>query len=100
MQIHIRVSPGLAAEIGQPRLTLTVDEDATTVAVLETLRTAYPGSAALLARAVIMSAGRHVPSDEPLRPGQELALLIPIAGGAHSSGRAASMSAATATSDI
>jgi molybdopterin converting factor small subunit len=91
MQIHIRVSPGLAVEIGQPRLTLTVDEDATTAAVLEMLRTAYPGSAGLLDRAVIMSAGRHVPSDEPLRPGQELALLIPIAGGAHSPARAGSI---------
>ena len=81
MQIHLRVSSGIAGKLGQARLALDVAGDATPTDVLAHLSAAYPDAADLLARAVVMADGRHVDLHDALQPGQELALLIPIAGG-------------------
>jgi molybdopterin converting factor small subunit len=81
MKINLRFSSGLAAEIGQARLTREVAEGTTTATLLAQLQDEFPAAGDLLGRAVCMQQGFHVESETPLQDGQELALLLPIAGG-------------------
>ncbi len=82
MRIYVRLNSGLAAKVGQTRLVLELPAGATPAAVLAQLQAAYPDAADLLAQAVCVRQGLHIGVQEPLQDGQELALLIPIAGGA------------------
>jgi len=81
MQINVRLSAGLAHATGTTRLVVTLTEEATVADLLDQLRTAHPGLGPTLERAVPTISGRHVSPAEPLAAGQEVALLLPIAGG-------------------
>jgi len=83
MQVTVRLSGELAAQAGYPRITVTLTDSAT-VAELSTLLTQeYPRLSSLLDTAVPIIAGKHVTQSEPLANGQEVAFLLPIAGGQH-----------------
>lgn len=81
MQINTRLSGELAVLVGRPRLTVTLPAEATVADLMERLRQAYPEATQRLNTAVPVVAGRHVSPDAPLSDGQEVAFLLPIAGG-------------------
>lgn len=81
MQVTVRLSGELAAQAGRPRFSVTLADGATVGALTDLLRQEYLESAPLIDTAVPIIAGRHVTQDEPLQSGQEVAFLLPIAGG-------------------
>ena len=81
MQIQTRLSGELAQLVGTPRLVVTLPPDATVADLVTQLRQQYPAAVQYLDTAVPIIAGRHVSPTELLTAGQEVALLLPIAGG-------------------
>ncbi|MFN2163701.1 MAG: MoaD/ThiS family protein [Candidatus Promineifilaceae bacterium] len=81
MKVRVRLSGELAAQIGRPRLTLTLADGATVANLADWLHREYPASTPLLNTAVPIISGRHVTPSEPLADNQEVAFLLPIAGG-------------------
>jgi len=81
MQISVRLNAVLAQIVGAPRLQLTVHEDATIADVLQTLEAAYPGLGTRLERAVPVLGGNHARLTDKVAADQEVAFLMPVAGG-------------------
>lgn len=81
MQVTVRVNGVLVQRVGMARLPLVVGEGATVGDVLGVLVAQYPQVAAEVARAVVVVAGVHVEKTAVLLPNQEVALLLPVAGG-------------------
>ncbi len=79
MNIRVRLGPGLLSANGLPRLTVTLAEDATIDDMLAYLVAQYPVSPFKAAVAVI--GGETVSRAMHLSDAQEVALLLPIAGG-------------------
>lgn len=81
MQVSVRLSGELASQAGRPRFSVTLADGATVSDLTDLLRQEYLESSHLLDTAVPIIAGRHVTQSEPLAEGQEVAYLLPIAGG-------------------
>jgi molybdopterin converting factor small subunit len=81
MVINVRFSTGLAQHIGQPRLQVTLAEGATIADLRQHLNHYFEGLSQPLATAIPVLAGRHVTDNQQLHHGQEVSLLLPIAGG-------------------
>ncbi len=81
MTVYIRLGAGLAQTVGLARLSVTLSEGATAADLREQLRAQHPGAAPQLAMAVPVIAGQHVDWTAPLSSDQEVAFLLPIAGG-------------------
>jgi molybdopterin converting factor small subunit len=81
MVINVRFSTGLAQHVGRTRLQVTLDEGATIADLRQHLDHNFEGMGQPLAHAIPVLAGRHVTDSEPLQNGQEVSLLLPIAGG-------------------
>jgi len=82
MQIPVRLSAALAQISGTPRLQVTVSDGATVADVIEALTALHPDLASRLQRAVPMVAGRHADPGDQVNDGEEVAFLLPVAGGA------------------
>jgi molybdopterin converting factor small subunit len=81
MKVTVRLSGELANRVGRPRLSMTLADGATVGDLTDLLRGEYPDSTPLLNTAVPIVAGRHVTQSDPLANGQEVAYLLPVAGG-------------------
>ena len=84
MQVSVRLSAALAQVTGAARLQLEVSDGATgatVAAVRQALAGAYPALAARLAHAVPIIDGNHAAPEDAVAPGQEVAFLMPVAGG-------------------
>jgi len=81
MRIHTRFSGELASAIGKHRFTLVLPHNATVGDLLDLLCQEYPDSTSKLRATVPIITGRHVTSSEILTDGQEVAFLLPMAGG-------------------
>ena len=81
MRVNIRLSGELAALAGRHRFSMAVADGATVGDLLDLLRQEYPAMVPRLDTAVPIIAGRHVTQSELLADGQEVAFLLPIAGG-------------------
>jgi molybdopterin converting factor small subunit len=81
MQVQIRFNGSLAQHIGQARLAIALETGATVAELRQQLVQRHPAAAQALALAVPVLAGRHVTDAEVLHEGQELSLLLPVAGG-------------------
>jgi len=81
MDVLVRLSPGMARPPGLTTLRMQLVDDATVADLLRSLLTQHPELEAALDNAVVLVDGRHAGHDSPLRPGAEVALLRPIAGG-------------------
>ena len=81
MTIQVRLSAGLAREVGQARLSLTLPAGSTVADLLAQLRARHPGAVSQLDVAIPVIAGQPVSPTASLTAGQEVALLLPIAGG-------------------
>ena len=81
MKVTVRFSVDLANVLGQPRLTVALNNDATVADLLDYLKQEYPALQQKLGNAAPIIAGQHAPLSKHLSPDQEVALLLPIAGG-------------------
>lgn len=81
MQISVRLSAALAQVTGAPRVQVTVVDGATVADVLQGLTTAYPSLAPRLRHAVPILGGKHATASDLVTADQELAFLMPVAGG-------------------
>ncbi len=81
MNIQVRLSAGLAPTTGVSRLQVDLTENATIADLLDHLRAEYPALASKMTIAIPMIAGKHAAPAAPLTEGQEVALLLPAAGG-------------------
>ena len=81
MKIYVRLGVGLAQLVESPRLVMVLEEEATIAHLLEQLRTEHPVLATRLDAAVPMISGRLAAPTQRLTAGQEVALLLPVAGG-------------------
>ena len=78
----MRLGAGLATAAGSRRLTVALPEGASVNTLLEELREREPGLAAGLDSALPVVRGTHADRDQALSDGDDVALLIPVAGGA------------------
>lgn len=81
MNISVRVNGSLAELLGTSRLTMQVGEGQTLGSLVAELEKRFPHSKEMLARAVPMAAGRHTDYSYVFTREEEIALLMPIAGG-------------------
>ena len=82
MHVQVRFGSGLAAAAGTSRLAVELPPDATVETLIEHLGALEPAIAAGLGSALPVVRGVHATSDQRLAEGDEVALLIPVAGGA------------------
>ena len=81
MNVSVRLSAGLAHSTGNPRLSVNLAKEATIADLLDHLRLQYPELQPRLDIVIPMIAGRHASPAQGLKSGQEVALLLPAAGG-------------------
>jgi molybdopterin converting factor small subunit len=82
MRVRVRLGAGLSRFADAPLLSLELAEGASVDDLLAALETEQPALAPALPSALPVLAGTHVERAQRLHPGDEVALLIPIAGGA------------------
>jgi sulfur-carrier protein len=82
MHIDVRLGPGLATAAGTPRLRVALQHGATVDTLLDRLRELEPAIATGLDAALPVVRGTHATRLQPLADGDEVALLLPVAGGA------------------
>ena len=81
MHVQVRFGSGLATAAGTRRLRVELPREATVDTLLERLRDTEPSIAPALDSALPLVRGAHVSGSEPLAEGDEVALLMPVAGG-------------------
>ena len=81
MQIMVRLAGSLAERAGAPRVPVELPEPATVAAIIGELQRLHPQIAAVAASAIAVVAGRHASPDDVVTANQEIALLLPVAGG-------------------
>lgn len=79
--IAIRLNGELTRLTGRARLSLQVPVESDVHQLIEKLGAEYPQMAERLALAVPVVDGRHATKDQVLTADQEVALLMPVAGG-------------------
>lgn len=81
LTVRVRLGAGLAPAAGNPRLAVTLVAPATVADLVAHLHEQFPTLTPKLNVAIPMVAGRHASPSQPLAEGQEVALLLPVAGG-------------------
>lgn len=81
MNVRVRLSAGLTPAVGNSRLVVTLAENATIADLLDHLCAQHPELALKISMAIPMASGRHAAPSDRLTDAQEVALLLPAAGG-------------------
>jgi len=81
LEVRIRLGTSLARLAPAPLLRLELPNDATVEDLYDRLASTTPDLRAALASALPLVAGEHVGRERRLCPGEEIALLTPVAGG-------------------
>jgi molybdopterin synthase sulfur carrier subunit len=81
MQVRVRLGAGLARLATAPLVSLELEEGATVADACRRLAAEQPALESALGAALPVVAGAHAERERPLRAGDELALLTPVAGG-------------------
>ena len=81
MQVVVRLGSGLATAAGTRRLRVELPRQSTIDPLLERLRETQPAIAPALDSALPVMRGSHASGADALAEGDEVALLIPVAGG-------------------
>lgn len=81
MTVNVRLSGELARICGSARLSLDLADGATVADVRAALTEQVPALAGALDATLPLVRGAHVPPERTLGNGDELALLLPAAGG-------------------
>lgn len=79
--ISVRVNGALAQQIGSSRIQVALPEGATVADLLDALSRQHPTSSDLIRRAIPVIQGSHVSPEATLPAGQQISLLMPVAGG-------------------
>ena len=82
MNVRVRLAAPLAQLVGMPRLTVDLPAGATVGDLCARLARDQPALADGMPSALVGGSGLHALTDDPLPPNQEVALLLPAAGGA------------------
>jgi molybdopterin converting factor small subunit len=82
VRVQVRLGAGLATAAGRRRLTVALPDDASVNMLLDELRELEPELAAGLDSAMPVVRGTHAEREQALSDGDDIALLIPVAGGA------------------
>ncbi len=82
MNITVRLFASLREGLGASVLDLEAPESATVASVIDRLSSEHPNLAAVLSRTVAAVNMDYVDREQPLRNGDELALIPPVSGGA------------------
>jgi molybdopterin converting factor small subunit len=86
VRVNVRLGSGLSRFAEAPLLSVELDDGASVGDLLAALGSEQPSLAPALPSALPVVAGTHVEREQRLQPGDEVALLIPVAGGAGSKG--------------
>lgn len=81
LSISIRLNGELVRLAGRARMNVQLADPSTVADLIATLQIEEPTIAQQLQRAVPVVDGRHATHDQALSNGQEVALLMPVAGG-------------------
>jgi molybdopterin converting factor small subunit len=81
VHVQVRLGAGLATAAGTRRLSVVLPEGATVDTLLDRLRVLEPQIASGLGSALPVVRGTHAGHEQQLSDGDEIALLIPVAGG-------------------
>lgn len=81
MQVEVRLDSGLAGLVGKPRLRVEMADGATVADLLRSLGETYPGLGPGLSAALPIVHGNHATAGQRLSEDEEVALLMPAAGG-------------------
>lgn len=81
MLVRVRLSAGLTPSAGNSRLSVSLEENATIADLLEYLRGEYPALASKINTALPIVSGRPIALTHHLSEAEEVALLLPAAGG-------------------
>jgi molybdopterin converting factor small subunit len=82
VHVQVRLGSGLATAAGTRRLSVELPQDATVDTLRERLGAAEPAIAPALGSALALIRGTHAGGGTRLADGDEVALLIAVAGGA------------------
>jgi sulfur-carrier protein len=82
VHVVVRLGSGLATAAGTRRLRVELPRESTVATLLGRLGETEPAIAPALESALPILRGTHASGGEPLTDGDEVALLIPVAGGA------------------
>lgn len=77
----VRLAGSLAERAGAPRVAVELPEPATVAEIIGELQRLHPQLAVVVASAIAVVAGRHASPDDVVSASQEIALLLPVAGG-------------------
>ena len=77
----MRLSAELARLAGAPRMSVELADGATVTDLIARVAASHPGVGGALGSALPVIAGAHASRERPLRGGEEVALLLPVAGG-------------------
>jgi molybdopterin converting factor small subunit len=86
VRVRVRLGAGLSRFADAPLLSLDLAEGARVDDLLQALGAEQPTLAPALRSALPVLAGEHVEREQELHAGDEVALLIPVAGGAGAKG--------------
>jgi molybdopterin converting factor small subunit len=81
MLIRVRLGAGLVLPAGNSRVSVSLPENATVADLLDHLRAEYPALTQKINAALPLVSGRPVTLSHRLAEAQEVALLLPAAGG-------------------
>ncbi len=81
MQVTVRLGGELARATGVPRLALDVVDGTTVADLRRTVASRYPALDGALGSTLTIICGAHAPLDRALTHGEEVAFLLPAAGG-------------------
>jgi molybdopterin converting factor small subunit len=81
VHVQVRLGSGLATAAGTSRLRIELPQHATVETLLLRLRELEPAIAEGLDSALTVVQGTHASGQQALSEGDEIALLIPVAGG-------------------
>ena len=82
MRIRVRLGAGLSRFADAPLLSIDLADGASVDDLLAALGTQQPSLEPALPSVLPVRAGEHVEREQRLQAGDEVALLIPVAGGA------------------
>ncbi len=81
MQIEVRLDARLSGLVGKPRVKVDLADGATVADLLRRLGETYPGLRPGLTAALPLVHGNHATAEQKLSADEEVALLMPAAGG-------------------
>lgn len=82
VEISIRLGAGFSPASGNPRLSVDLPDGATVADLIARLGQLQPELESQLSIAIAVTGGQPVAGSERLAGGQEVALLLPVSGGA------------------